>query len=60
MNSHRRHRSSVTHARKIETHLAEIAQMHALVADRVAIDPSQREMQAAHYDLCRRHLMGLG
>ena len=60
MNSHRRHRSSVTHALKIETHLAEIAKMHALVADRVVIDPSQREMQAAHYDLCRRHLMGLG
>jgi cellulose synthase/poly-beta-1,6-N-acetylglucosamine synthase-like glycosyltransferase len=60
MNSHRRHRSSVTHALKVETHLAEIARMHALVAERVPIGEVQREQQAAHHDACRRHLMGTG
>jgi len=56
LNSHRRHRSSVTHALKVETHLSEIARMHRIVAERVELDEAKLRKQSDHYEMCRRHL----
>ena len=58
LNSHRRHRSSVTHSLKMETHLGEIARIHRLVAERVDLDESQIQKQSDHYEMCRRYLDG--
>jgi hypothetical protein len=58
VNSHRRHRFSVTHALKVEKHLSEIARMHRIVAERVELDEATLRMQSDHYEKCRRHLDG--
>jgi len=56
LNAHRRHRVSVTHALKVEKHLAEIVHMHALIADRVSLHSATRKKQKEHIKNARQHL----
>lgn len=58
LNTHRRHRISVTHALKVDKHLSEIDTMHNLIASRVSLSPSTIEMQKINYEECRKHLEG--
>lgn len=58
LNTHRRHRRSVTHALKAEKHLAEIAAMHRLARE-IAL-PSEEIVlkQRTHYSNAMRYLIG--
>lgn len=59
LNTHRRHKVSVTHALKIDTHLAEISSLHALVGRKAHLSEAIRELQRAHLEACERHLRSL-
>lgn len=56
LNTHRRHRISVTHALKVDKHLSEIDTMHRLVASRVKLSAGQLESQIQNYEDAKRHL----
>lgn len=56
MNVHRRHNTSVTHALKVEKHLAEIEQMHMIARERVELDASQQAAQDAVLRAAAQHL----
>ena len=56
LNTHRRHRVSVTHALKAEKHLAEIAEMHKMVGEKVALDAETFDRQVEHLRACEQHL----
>jgi hypothetical protein len=56
MNTHRRHRISVTQALKVEKHLSEIAQMHELAASKVALSEEVLQKQMQNYQDAERHL----
>lgn len=58
LNSHRRHRISVTHALKVDKHLAEIASMHHLVGSMVDLDDKMIKKQAKNFQECSTHLLG--
>jgi glycosyltransferase involved in cell wall biosynthesis len=58
LNTHRRHRVSVTHALKVEKHLAEIEGMHRIVRERVQLSKNSIHLQHTHLEECRRHLLG--
>ena len=56
LNTHRRHSISVTHALKVEKHLAEIQQMHRFCAGRVGLKQDVVAQQSEHFEKCREHL----
>ncbi|MFN7056965.1 glycoside hydrolase family 99-like domain-containing protein [Hyphomonas sp.] len=56
LNTHRRHKVSVTHALKVDKHLGEIASMHAYTGKQVDLPPYRRDMQRQHLEACERHL----
>ncbi len=56
LNSHRRHPISVTRELNAQKHLAEIKQMHLLIARSVALSKSTLKLQERHIQDCRRHL----
>jgi hypothetical protein len=56
LNTHRRHRDSVTHALKVDKHLEEIARMHKFVQSKVLISSRTEKMQGVHLKECRAHL----
>lgn len=56
LNTHRRHRVSVTHALKVDKHLDEIASLHRLVGEKVELDERMFRVQADNYEACRVHL----
>ena len=58
LNTHRRHRISVTHALKVDKHLAEIAGMHAFVASHANLSAEQIRRQAENYEQCRQYMAG--
>lgn len=58
MNVHRRHRVSVTHALNIDRHLEEIATLHRLAGEFVALDALKRRQQEDHLNACSLHLRG--
>jgi hypothetical protein len=60
MNAHRRHPTSVTHALQVDRHLSEIADLHAVVRDKVAPGAEVVAAQAAYLARCERHLRGEG
>lgn len=56
LNTHRRHSVSVTHALKVEKHLAEIDEMHRLVGSRIILESTTLKRQFLHFEACRVHL----
>ena len=56
LNTHRRHRVSVTHALNVEKHLSEIAEMHRIVGARMEWDQKILQKQLKHFAECERHL----
>lgn len=56
LNTHRRHKVSVTHALKVEKHLAEIDSMHKWTASAVELKQEVRDMQALNFEQCKVHL----
>ncbi len=56
LNTHRRHRISVTHALKVEKHLAEIETMHSMIRSRIKLSEKTRALQDGHFDQCKKHL----
>ncbi|WP_127110799.1 glycoside hydrolase family 99-like domain-containing protein [Pararhodobacter zhoushanensis] len=56
LNTHRRHRVSVTHALKVDKHLSEIAEMHNRVGSRISLSRDTIEKQKKHYTQCEVHL----
>lgn len=50
LNTHRRHKVSVTHVLKVEKHLAEIDGMHKFVASTVALNEKQQLLQVQSYN----------
>lgn len=56
LNTHRRHRVSVTHDLKSDKHLAEIADMHRLLLSRADVGDTVRRLQAEHLEMCRQHM----
>lgn len=60
LNTHRRHRVSVTHALKVDKHLDEIASLHRLVGEKVELDNTVISQQSEHFEACRQHLAGKG
>lgn len=58
LNTHRRHRVSVTHALKVDKHLDEIASLHRLVGEKVELSLASIQLQYTHMEECRRHLLG--
>lgn len=59
LNTHRRHKVSVTHALKVEKHLNEIEAMHKLVASRVDITKEKQCDQHSYLLQCKNHLIKL-
>lgn len=56
LNTHRRHKVSVTHALKVEKHLAEIAGMHKIIGALVDLKVEVKMAQASHYVACQNYL----
>jgi len=56
LNTHRRHKVSVTQALKIEKHLEEIESMQSWVAAKVDLSPAILEQQRTHLEACSRYL----
>lgn len=59
LNTHRRHKVSVTHALKVEKHLAEIAGMQKFVASQVDLTESAKNASKKHYQQCCQYLSGV-
>ena len=57
LNTHRRHKISVTHALKVDKHLGEIESMHRLVGKIVGLTESVQQAQARHFQECKKHLL---
>lgn len=60
LNTHRRHRVSVTHALKAERHLEEIRQMQTSIGERVRLTRRACRLQQHHWEECARMLRDEG
>lgn len=56
LNTHRRHRISVTHALKVDKHLNEIKSMHQVICRIVPLNNVTQQAQMQHLDACRQSL----
>lgn len=56
LNTHRRHKVSVTHALKVKKHLAEIKGMHRFAGEKLQLPQTVIRMQVDHLDACKAHL----
>lgn len=60
LNTHRRHKVSVTHALAVDKHLAEIEGMQRWVGERVSVSGTTATLQKNHIEACRHHLTADG
>jgi glycosyltransferase involved in cell wall biosynthesis len=58
LNTHRRHKVSVTHELKAEKHLAEIDEVHRVVSEKVVLSEDARRLQKRHLEFCASYLRG--
>ncbi|OYW59602.1 MAG: hypothetical protein B7Z31_05590, partial [Rhodobacterales bacterium 12-65-15] len=56
LNSHRRHKLSVTQALDVDRHLAEIERMQEWVGERIALGPNVKSLQMDHLKASHRYL----